>query len=505
MQNLFIAVGLSGLLLGFIFELSIYISTYGWQHKRYFASLSIFVSAAGIGLILGSAFTLPIVLLAFFYIYRTVNTLRLVENRMHNDYLRNTTKNSYTWIVLLQLVSIIAWIISINSSAISIPIFTITCALLAFAGLAILVITIINIYRTKPLGQITSKDLQVPTLTVAIAARNENHNLKECLEAVLASNYPKLEIIVLDDCSQDHTAQVIKAFAHDGVRFVQGDPPQDSWLAKNNAYQTLLNQATGELILFIGVDVRLHPSSLRQLVDTFIARKVSMMSILPKRTHGGAVAALIQPMRYWWELALPRLLLKHPPVLSTSWLVKRSAINKLGGFKSVTHAIVPEEHLAKEFAKTGAYAFVRSNKYIDLTTHKDFRSQWLTAVRTRYPQVHRRPEIVAVRTLVMAVVLLAPFVLLPFIFFSATGLTAQVFLLLTSVICLALSHIIISVVTNPVAAYAALINFPLIVLADIIALHISMYRYEFSEVVWKGRDVSGPIMHVIPRLPDLKD
>src|SRR6185369_13096540 len=62
---------------------------------------------------------------------------------------------------------------------------------------------------------------QLPTVSVCIPARNEDRVLTDCLAAVLASDYPKLEVIVLDDCSQDKTAQVVRQFAHGGVQFIQ--------------------------------------------------------------------------------------------------------------------------------------------------------------------------------------------------------------------------------------------------------------------------------------------
>jgi len=40
---------------------------------------------------------------------------------------------------------------------------------------------------------------------------------------------------------------------------------------------------------------------------------------------------------------------------------------------------------------------------------------------------------------------------------------------------------------------------------DLALLHYSMWRYEFSTVEWKGRDVAVPAMHVISHLPTLQD
>src|SRR5690606_4941791 len=101
-------------------------------------------------------------------------------------------------------------------------------------------------------------------------------------------------------------------------------------------------EATGELILFCGVDVRLGPHAIRALTTTLLSRKKSMISVMPLRFYSKLNEAFIQPMRYWWELVPPRKLVNRPPVLSTCWLVARKQLAKAGGFAAVSHSIIPE-------------------------------------------------------------------------------------------------------------------------------------------------------------------
>ena len=49
-----------------------------------------------------------------------------------------------------------------------------------------------------------------PLISVCIPARNEEHNIRNCVEAVLAQNYPNIEVIVLDDRSTDGTLTRLK-------------------------------------------------------------------------------------------------------------------------------------------------------------------------------------------------------------------------------------------------------------------------------------------------------
>jgi hypothetical protein len=506
MQTNTVLVALSLIGLGVLLELLIYISKFGWSNKKILASIAMLSSAFGTGALFVAVPSAASALLALLMIYRIVNLLRLVQARMHEQYLKRVTKRSFYWLILSQCVAIILWFVfTLLPSSVTGQTTLLFVSLSFLVGAVfILIYTILKLRSTRPTTAKPLSDKELPTVTVAVAARNETESLRQCLEAILANDYPKLEVIVLDDCSQDHTADIIKSFAHDGVRFVQGTEPSDTWLAKNAAYQKLLEESSGELIAFIGVDVRLHPKTLRHLVEVFTARNVSMMSILPKRTQSGLVAAFIQPMRYWWELALPKWIIKHEPVLSTSWIANRSALLAEGGFKSATRAITPEEHLATALAARGGYAFVRTDEQINITTHKDFKSQWSTAVRTRYPQMHRRPELTALRVVIMLYFLIAPFVVLPLLAFMQSVSSLVIVATASAVICLIVSNLLITLVTNPVAAWLAPINFPIVVLIDFVALHISMYRYEFGEVIWKGRDVTTPAMHVIPHLPALE-
>ena len=91
------------------------------------------------------------------------------------------------------------------------------------------------ITHTRPKVESTA----LPSVTVCIPARNEDHALTDCLHKVLASDYEKLEIIVVDDNSVDNTSVLIKSFAHAGVRFVAGSELPEGWLGKNHSLQML--------------------------------------------------------------------------------------------------------------------------------------------------------------------------------------------------------------------------------------------------------------------------
>jgi len=443
------------------------------------------------------------VTVALFSVGRVVNLIRIVLGRMHNTYLKQVTGRTSRAFCALQIL-VLPFLVGALPGGGFTHLPMITAVIQIVVATSLLAITIRNVYKTRyRRGNTFYADRELPTVSLVIPARNETTDLEECLRSAIASDYPKLEIIVLDDCSQLKTSDIIKGFAHDGVRFIQGDEPGERWLAKNQAYQKLYEEASGELVLFCGVDVRFGTHAIKALVTELLVRDKQMVSVLPRRLSGNVAGAFIQPMRYWWELALPRTLFNRPPVLSTCWLIRHKTLKKLGGFGAVSHSILPEGFFARELVKTDGYSFIRANDTLDVQTHKSFAEQRATAIRTRYPQLRRRPENVLLLIAAELTFLLGPFVGLIYgLVASNNGLLILSFVAASLLIFI---HLLIIQITSPANVVVALVNFPVEVITGVVVGLISMWRYEFGTVEWKDRNVCIPVMHVIPHLPPLQN
>jgi len=437
--------------------------------------------------------------------YRAFNNIRVMQQRMHEKYLRRSTRRSSFALVALQIVLGGLWFLWNHYNLATHPLWIIGSAAQVCVAGVLLWSTVRSLNRTLPRPvKKAYTDASLPSITVAIPARNETEDLEQCLTTLIASDYPKLEIIVLDDCSQlKRTPEIIRSFAHDGVRFVQGAEPRDTWLPKNQAYQRLAEEASGEFIVFCGVDVRFERETLRKLITALLARKKSMISVLPQCTRAtGNSFAVVQAMRYWWELVPPRRLFRRPPVMSSVWVIGKKELKRAGGFEAVTRSIVPEAYFAHQLIGQDAYSFLRSDEALGVTTVKSASEQRATAVRTRYPQLHRRPEQVFATVLLEGAFLLSPFMLAIGGFWWHIGPFTQVFAALAAVL-LAGSYALMARATNVTGTWLSPLSFPVMIGYDIGLLHYSMWRYEFSDVEWKGRNVCIPAMHVVPHLPKI--
>ncbi len=471
-----------------------------WRWRKLWARSLMLIFAAVSGVLLAARLSTWTVLLVVLNLYHIINLLRVVENRVQVDYLYHGTRRTALWLSGLQLLLVsTVWL---GQSFSSLAWWYLLAILQLLTAVTLLAATIRHLRTTRPPALTDAvPDRDLPPLTIAIPARNETEDLEACLQSLVASTYPKLEILVLDDCSQNrHTPEIIRGFAHDGVRFVAGSPPPPHWLAKNHAYAQLTAEANGELLLFAGVDVRFEPQSLNVLVKTMLQKQKAMISIMPRNrlpAGGGVLSLVLQPNRYAWELALPRRLLRRPPVLSTCWIISRDALQAAGGFKAVSHKGVPESYLARVTALTqDGYSFLQSDVATGISCQKQLAEQRATAIRTRYLQLHRRPELVAQVALAELALLVWPAIML--VAAIATGVWPLAVLTGLSLLLTCLLQGKIINLTYRRFLLPGYFLLPIAALYDIGLLNYSLWQYEFNEVLWKGRNVCVPVMRVIP-------
>ncbi len=335
----------------------------------------------------------------------------------------------------------------------------------------------------------------LPSITLAIPARNETNALSDCLMAASASDYTKMEIIVLDDCSQDRTSQIIRSFAQSGVQFVQGDEPSDGWLGKNNAMRKLTEHANGEFIVFMNVDTKPSEQTLSLLISDMIAKNLEMISILPRRNYAWHASGIFEVLRYFWQILLPVTSFRTP-VSSSLWIIRRETLEKLGGFQSQKYKVLPENHFARALMADRKYRFYFDSDGLGIADAKKWKSQTETAIRILYPTLHRKP-IENLAAIIVHALLLAPYI------FVILGLVNQSFgaLFFANLACVialgGINMLYASLVRS--SWILAFVTFPFQLIQETVLLIISMLAYEFSVVNWKGRNVCYPVMEPRPK------
>jgi hypothetical protein len=182
-------------------------------------------------------------------------------------------------------------------------------------------------------------------------------------------------------------------------------------------------------------------------------------------------------------------------------MAERRLISGAGGFAAISGSVSPESHFARRALAADAYSFVASTAEIGIISRKSAEDQWDTAIRTRYPQLHKRPEMVAAVTFAELVLLAGPLCLAIGAWVDASWAICCI-ALLAFIIESAVYFRVVNLTYHQPLARGWLLLLPAVLL-DIYIRHESMWRYEFGEVTWKGRNVCLPVMRVIPRFPNL--
>src|SRR3954451_23638014 len=106
-----------------------------------------------------------------------------------------------------------------------------------------------------------------PLVSVLIPARNEERSIRAAIESVLSSRDVDLELIVLDDHSEDGTVRIVREMARDPrLRLEQAPELPPGWCGKQFACYTLAGLASRELLVFLDADVRLEPHGLSRMI-----------------------------------------------------------------------------------------------------------------------------------------------------------------------------------------------------------------------------------------------
>src|SRR5438477_10603599 len=89
-----------------------------------------------------------------------------------------------------------------------------------------------------------------PTVTFVVPCYKLAHLLPDCLRSILSQSFGDFEILVMDDCSPDHTGEVARSFKDSRVRHVRNDPN----LGHLHNYNKGIALARGAYIWLISAD-----------------------------------------------------------------------------------------------------------------------------------------------------------------------------------------------------------------------------------------------------------
>lgn len=197
---------------------------------------------------------------------------------------------------------------------------------------------------------------------VVVPMRNEAENV-EGLVATLAAQSDDLHFYLLDDNSEDSTYELLQKFTAHDSRFtiIKGAPLAEGWIGKTWALQQLFEVSNEEVLVSIDADVRLTNDAINKAVTALRGARLDFVSPYPRQIAQSFGERLIQPLLQWsWLTTVPLRYAESSGQKSMAvangqfFVVRRSALNSIGGYVTVKHAVIDDVFLARELIAHGS-------------------------------------------------------------------------------------------------------------------------------------------------------
>jgi hypothetical protein len=202
----------------------------------------------------------------------------------------------------------------------------------------------------------------LPGVSVLIPARNEERSIAAAVGAALASRRVDLEVVVLDDGSEDGTAAVVAELARrDGrVRLLSGPPLPAGWCGKQHACAVLARAARRPVLAFLDADVRLEPDGLARMVAFLEASGADLVSGVPRQETGTWLERLLLPLIHFILLSflpLGRMRRSRHPAYAAGcgqlFVARRAAYERAGGHGALRASLHDGLALPRAFRAAG--------------------------------------------------------------------------------------------------------------------------------------------------------
>ena len=231
-------------------------------------------------------------------------------------------------------------------------------SLFAFSILVSILGVINLIFIKKPI--VYSQNNISSLVSVLIPARNEEVNIKRCLYSLIDQSYKNLEIIVLDDDSDDQTYNIVKDISKNfsSIKLIKGERKLNGWTGKNWACHQLSKFAKGDFLLFIDADTKLQKNTISETVSEMNNNDVDLISLFPNRITNTAIDKIISVTIGWFIFScLPIIFSNRNPMFSSAFgqflLFRKGAYFSIGGHESIRDKILDDFELGRLITKRG--------------------------------------------------------------------------------------------------------------------------------------------------------
>ena len=233
-----------------------------------------------------------------------------------------------------------------------------------------------------------------PLISVCVPARNEEKNIRRCVESLLAQTYPNFEVIVLDDRSTDGTARILDEIGRADtctepqvrcwqsaprLKIIHGSDLPSGWAGKPHALYQAAASARGEWLCFVDADTFAALEALASCYVKAIETKADLFTIMTFQELGSFWEKVLMPL-VMTALSVgfsPRKVNdpnRRDAVANGQFImIKRSVYDAIGGHEAVKDQIVEDKAISEQVKWNGyrliiaeGYQMARTRMYTSL-------------------------------------------------------------------------------------------------------------------------------------------
>lgn len=203
-----------------------------------------------------------------------------------------------------------------------------------------IVLTLLKGWKRIPNHVIEDSPIFRTSVSVLIAARNEERNIAKTIEAILKQHFPKelLEVIIVNDHSTDRTAEIIASYADRGVKLIQLNEHEKLNSYKKKAISEAIADAKGELMVATDADCVMGPNWLKAIVSLYEERRYKLISSPVIYHQEKSYFEKLQTLEFLYLIGLgaASIGLRKPSTCNGANLAyRRDVFYELGGFNGI--------------------------------------------------------------------------------------------------------------------------------------------------------------------------
>ncbi len=218
-------------------------------------------------------------------------------------------------------------------------------------------------------------------VSIIVPVRNEEDQVKDCVESLRSLNYRKKEIIVVDGDSSDRTSDILSHYSD--LKVIEEPPLPAGWVGKNWACWTGFKESSGHLLLFTDGDTRHSAESLSSTAQYLQENQLDMVTIIPQVVTKGFWEKAILPLVFQAIFFFTGGNRANDPKSSRYLangqylLIRREAYEKIGGHEALRSRIDEDIRISQAMKRAGlTVRILLGYEFLETRMYKSFGEMW---------------------------------------------------------------------------------------------------------------------------------